>query len=99
MTYKNELVKEFVQELQKFLHYQNHPYRNDKVWEVDYALAEGILYNLTSSMINNCVEFVFEDGYLIVYQDCYNCGAKNCYVERLPMVLREFKKIWRSGYK
>ena len=96
---KKELVQKFVRDLHTFLHYQNHPYRDGRVWEVDYGKAEGILYVLTSSMINNCVEFVFEDGYLVVYQDCYNCGANKCYVERLPEVLKEFKRVWRSGYK
>ena len=93
---KREAIFAFTMELHRFLHQQNHPYRGGKVWEVDYALAEAILYQLTSCMVNNCVEMVFEGEYLMVYQDCYDCGAKNCYINMLPEVLKRFKRIWRN---
>lgn len=93
---KAKAVEEFEEQLNHFIYYEVHSWKFEEMG-VDLMLAQQILYMLTSSMINNCVEFVFDGEDLHVYQDCYDCGRTECYILDLPDVLKKFKKIWRRG--
>lgn len=88
-------IETFNDELFHFLYYQNHVYRFDN-YDVDLELAEQILYQLTSAMMNNCVEFVFMKDGIISYKDCYKCSSNPCNMEYLGDVLKAFKKMWRG---
>lgn len=95
---RREQITRFESKLHHFLHYETHNYTKDGRFEIDYEKAEQILYNLTSAYLNNCLEFVIQEPYIIVYQDCYLCGKPKCNLLNLDIVLKEFKRIWRTGY-
>jgi hypothetical protein len=90
-------IIEFEQELHNFLEYQTHQHRHQR-FDPDISLVIGYLNYLSKVYLNNCYEFDYKDG-LIVYLDCYECGIEDCARDRLGFLLKEFKKLYRRGFK
>src|SRR5437763_847000 len=90
-------VVEFEESLHHFLMYETHCHRH-KLFELDIDLIIGYLNYISKVFFNNCYEFDYYEG-LIVYNNCYNCGQTLCNKDKLDVLLKEFKKLYRVGIK
>lgn len=91
-------IIEFEQKLYNFLNYETHQQRH-KRYEVDYSLVIGYLNYLSKVHLNNCYEFDYDNESFIIYLDCYDCNKMECAKNRLGFLLKEFKKLYRCGFK
>lgn len=91
-------VVQFEEQLFKFLHYETHSHRH-KLYEVDYDLVVGYLNYLSGIYLNRCYEFDYDGESLMIFLDCYDCKQWECAKDRLDLLLKEFKKLYRCGFK
>jgi len=91
-------IVEFEEALYKFINYETHHHR-DRLYEVDYDLVIGYLNYLSGVYLNRCYEFDYDGESLMVFLDCYKCDQDDCNKYKLDLLLREFKKLYRIGFK
>lgn len=91
-------IVEFEQQLHNFLNKETHQHRH-KLYEVDMDLVVGYLNYLSKVYLNNCYEFDHQGDSLMVFLDCYQCGMDDCAKTKLDYLLKEFKKLYRCGFK
>lgn len=90
-----ERVQSFLDKVEHFLTRETHIWRYQNA-DIPYDLAITQINTLCGAYLNYCVEFYYNGDDILVVNNCHRCGY-DCNLDKLDIVLKEFKKKWRKG--